>query len=122
MKYFLITTIFTGLMILLPQANAVGMGWLKDAPIRYFSEKDNEIMMSTIQAALDDGEDGASYDWKNPDSGNFGSVMLIDKLEHDGQTCRHAQIKNSARGNAATSKFLFCRQSNGKWQYSKKKQ
>lgn len=94
---------------------ASGVGWLGDAPIRYFSEKDTELMKNAVQNALSSHEDGVILEWVNPETGHRGSVTPLGRKTVKGLPCRNAQLFNSAGGRTANSEFAFCQQADGKW-------
>lgn len=99
---------------------ASGLGWLGDAPIRYFSEKDSELMKSSVQKALNSNDDGVKLEWENPETGHKGSVTPLDRKKIQGLICRDAQIFNSAGGRTANSRFTLCQHEDGAWKLANK--
>jgi len=120
LKHIVFPTVICFQILLSNQALAVGQGWLSDAPIRYFTAKDSELMMSAVKDVLDKGENGVTREWKNPETGNFGSVTAVDRQIINSSICRHAVIKNNAKGNSASSRFLLCQDESGEWKFNKK--
>lgn len=108
------------LMTLSTQVFSSGLGWLGDAPIRYFSDKDSELMKGTVQNALSSNQDGEKLAWENPETGHKGSVTPLNRKEIQGLSCREAQIYNSAGGRTATSKFTLCQHADGEWKLANK--
>ena len=101
-------------------ALAAGVGWLSDAPIRYFSDKDTELMKNAVQKALGNNDDGVKLEWENAETGAKGSITPVDKKIIDGLSCRDAEVFNSAGGRIANSVFTFCRQEDGEWKLANK--
>ena len=96
-------------------AIASGVGWLGDAPIRYFNERDSEMMKSTVQRALTDNEDKVKSQWRNDETGHHGWVQPLNSRTIDDRTCRQARMYNNAGGRTANAVFTFCQQADGQW-------
>jgi surface antigen len=96
-------------------AQGANLGWLNHSPVRHFSDNDWEIMTTTAALALNDGAAGETFNWNNPETGNFGSLTALESVEIEGNQCRELQIINHARGLDGTSTRTLCRQSNGEW-------
>lgn len=107
-------------MLLSSPLFASGVGWLGDAPIRYFSDQDSEMMKAAVQEALSSNDDGIKLEWQNAETGHNGSVKPIDRKTVQGLDCRDAQIFNSAGGRTASSVYTFCQQADGEWKLSNK--
>ena len=69
-----------GLALSLP-AVAVNWGFLEDAPVARFTDRDWALMEETSQKALDEAADGETHGWNNPESGAFGKTpRIVEKL------------------------------------------
>lgn len=100
-------------------AQALELRWLQYSPVRYFTDKDWDMMKEAARQMLDSGKDGDSATWKNPESGNQGSLKALSTIETGGATCREAEITNQAKKRSGTSRFTFCRQADGTWKISR---
>lgn len=121
MNNYLVSSCLAVLLVLSSsQGFASGVGWLGDAPIRYFSEKDAQLMKSGIQSALSNNDDGVKFEWMNPETGHKGSITPINSKKIQGLSCRDATIFNSAGGRTASSRFTFCQHEDGDWKLANK--
>lgn len=114
----LLPTLFVAGLVLsmaLPAAASSELRWLNDSPVRFFTDKDWELSNAARDRALEDSADGETVEWSNEESGSYGSVTPLSRVERDGLTCREAQIVNHARGRDGTSRFEFCQDADGRW-------
>ncbi|QYZ64875.1 MAG: hypothetical protein OI74_11965 [Gammaproteobacteria bacterium (ex Lamellibrachia satsuma)] len=100
-------------------AQALELRWLQYSPVRYFTDKDWDMMKETARELFNSGKDGDSAAWENPESGNQGSLKALSTMEKGGTTCREAEITNQAGKRSGTSRFTFCRQADGTWKISR---
>ncbi len=89
--------------------------WLKNAPVMSFDEQDWELLQETINQTLDKGADGDSREWRNPETGNFGSVQVLDTRITDTGSCRNLVISNTSRPEKGVTRLNYCRQPDGQW-------
>lgn len=109
-------SVILALWLALPTALlAAQWNWLRDAPANYLTEQDWDILRSTVDAALDKGEDGKEVAWSNPDTGHQGTVTPLDRAEERGVTCRSTRVFNSAGGVTNSGVYRFCREPDGTW-------
>lgn len=94
---------------------AVNLRWLDYSPVRFFNDRDWELARGAADDALDNGKDGATVSWENPETGHRGSLTPLDTRQRNGRTCRNLVIENHARGLSGRSEFLFCQQPGGDW-------
>ncbi|MCB1792117.1 MAG: hypothetical protein KDJ24_17565 [Gammaproteobacteria bacterium] len=110
----LLTSLVLGFSV--PTCLAVGYSWLNDAPVRYFSDQDWDMMNANMQRALDEAADGETLLWQNDASGNHGSAMPTTGFDRDGQRCRTLVIMNQARRLTGGGTYDFCLGADGSWQ------
>ena len=95
----LIKTLLPGSIFLLCSlyaisANAVGAwSWATESAMSNFNEKDFELLREAGRAALENQDDQTEVEWKNPDTGTFGSVTALNTRQIDDQTCRDTLLK-----------------------------
>jgi len=82
--------------------------------------KDDLDSMNMAAAALYKGEVArldATSTWKNPKSGNSGTVKLIGIYRYNGMPCRRLAHAVKIKGEADPKRFRIdrCRVSNGDW-------
>ena len=102
------------------QGFAAGVGWLSNAPIRFFSEKDMQLMKDTVFSALSNNEDGVKSEWVNSETGHKGSITPINSKKIQGLNCRDVEMFNSAGGRTANPKYTFCQHEDGSWKFANK--
>ena len=80
---------------------AVGLGFLRNAPVRHFDKEDMNLMMENAGEVLESALPNASQDWSNPKSGNSGRAEVRDQFTgKDGAKCKRLRISNEVkRGN-----------------------
>ena len=89
--------------------------FLEFSPAAYFDDKDWELLESTANKLLDEGEKGASASWKNEDNGHNGMLTILDSFEKYGTTCRRVEIMSDAVEVKATRVMTMCRDKQGVW-------
>ena len=90
-------------------------GWIADSAITYFSEKDIEMIKSASRDVLNNHPDDTKVDWNNSDTGNSGTVKVVNTHMMKGRTCRNLIIKNKAKNAEGTIKHILCQQEGGTW-------
>lgn len=98
-----------------PIQAATELVWLKDAPVRYFTDRDWELARNAIQEALEATVDGATTTWENPETGHHGSIMPVSTSGEGDDRCRKAKIANHANNRDGGGTFDFCRRPDGTW-------
>ena len=95
-------------------ARAINEGlFARDAPISRMTEEDFRIAGEVIRKALDGGQQGHSYEWKNPATGASGSITPGASFERDGMQCRAARFNIAAGGKSSASSWNLCRTPEG---------
>ena len=78
---------------------------------------DMQYYDQTSQRALETGVSGQALPWKNPDSGNYGTVTPKKPYQtSDGRYCREYQNKVTVGGKTQSGYGTACRQPDGSWQ------
>lgn len=110
MKWLLITIFFlTGA----GSVSAQGLNFLQDAPIAKFKQADIDMLLKTLNQALDSGADGVPVTWANPSAGNSGSITP-EKGSQVPDGCRKARVESRHKQIHSTSHAVFCK-IDGKW-------
>ncbi|HYD98228.1 MAG TPA: RT0821/Lpp0805 family surface protein [Alphaproteobacteria bacterium] len=77
---------------------------------------DQGYLGNTTQQALETGQTNSSYQWRNPDSGNSGTVTPVRTYEQPGgQVCREFQQTVFVGGRSEAATGTACRQPDGTW-------
>jgi hypothetical protein len=99
-----------------PPAAAQNLGFLKDAAVSYFDDKDVAMLMETVDAALDEQQPHAVREWKNPGTGNSGKAEVLGTVKSaTGAACKRLRITNVARnGVSGRASHTFCKETD-KW-------
>jgi len=103
------------------QLAAVAVGTLAGALIgseigKSLDRADRAAMQGTTQRALEATPSGHVSEWRNPDSGNYGTVMPEPAYRApDGQYCREYQQTVTVDGKTERAYGTACRQPDGSW-------
>jgi len=93
-------------------------GWLflKEAPIRFFSEQDRRLFKEAVQRTLEKVPDREISSWKNPATESAGAMKPIRTYQDNGKTCRTLEILNRAAGRTGQEIIVdFCKRADGNW-------
>ena len=100
-------------------AFALDLTFLDQAPIRFMSDAEIDMMEAKVIEVLDQAADGETRDWRSDDSGNSGSVTAVKSFSEGDLACRRIEIVNRAaqatRG-SASSMMDMC-QIDGSWKF-----
>lgn len=78
---------------------------------------DRLAMQQTAQRTLEDEPTGTTGEWRNPDSGNAGTITPTRTYQNtDGQYCREYQQTITVGGQVEEAYGTACRQPDGTWQ------
>lgn len=99
-------------------AAASNLGFLKQAPIANFTERDLDLANGALGRALRSPEPGSAFDWTNPDTKAGGKVTFVRAFERDGRTCREVEIVNRAQGRTGKGNYSLC-QVGGVWKLAR---
>lgn len=71
----------------------------------------------TSQSALENAPSGQAMPWKNPDTGNYGTVTPMNYSQNSaGQYCREYSQTINVGGKSENAYGKACRQPDGSWQ------
>jgi surface antigen len=79
-------------------------------------ERDRQRMQEANQRALERSKTGQTSSWKNPDSGNSGSIKTTRTFQNSGQYCREYTQTLTVGGKTEQGYGTACRQPDGSWQ------
>lgn len=112
MKLFLAMTVLLGCVATSAQAQS-NLRFLHDSPIAEFKKADTDLLVKTLNRALNEGADGAPVTWENPSAGNSGRIT--PSKDPEGRSdCRKALVENRHRTMYNATEAVFCKV-DGKW-------
>jgi surface antigen len=83
---------------------------------RTLDRADQLAMGTATQGALETMRTGQMSQWRNPDTGNYGTVMPLQTMQRaDGQYCREYQQTVTVGGRTEQAYGTACRQPDGSW-------
>lgn len=77
---------------------------------------DKAAMEQANQRALESGHTGQTSTWRNPDTGNSGTITPTKTYQSNGQNCREYQQTIVVGGKTEQAHGTACRQPDGSWQ------
>ena len=77
---------------------------------------DRQYMSQTTQRALETGQAGQPVEWRNPDSGNYGTVVPQRAYQENNTYCREYSQNIVVGGKTERAYGTACRQPDGTWQ------
>ena len=77
---------------------------------------DRAAMADRTQYALDSGRSGQPVEWRNPDSGHYGSITPQPAYQDNGTYCREYTQTVNIGGKTERAYGTACRQPDGSWQ------
>ncbi|MFK7967711.1 MAG: RT0821/Lpp0805 family surface protein [Rickettsiaceae bacterium] len=104
---------------------ATGVGALAGALIggqigKSMDEYDRALLEKTSRQALEFAPSGNSVEWKNPDSGNYGSITPTNTFKtNHGQYCREYTQEVVIGGEKQKAYGKACRKPDGNWEIIK---
>lgn len=107
------------------QLAAVAIGALAGAYVgsevgKSLDRADKIAMRSTTQKALETAPSGQTVAWRNPDSGNSGTITPRPALQRqNGEFCREYQQTITVAGRSEQAYGTACRQADGSWKIVK---
>jgi surface antigen len=82
---------------------------------RSLDRADRLAMQQTTQTTLETGRTGQATQWRNPDTGNYGTVTPLRTSESNGTVCREYQQTITVGGRTQEGYGTACRQPDGSW-------
>ena len=95
---------------------AVAGALLGGAIGQQLDQADKERAGRTYQSALERSPVGKTAQWRNPDSGNYGTITPTRTYQNNGQYCREFQQTIVVGGKSQQGFGTACRQPDGTWQ------
>jgi surface antigen len=97
-------------------ASAAGGALLGGFVGHKLDDRDKRMASEAAQRAFEQGRTGEAVAWKNPDSGNSGSVTPTETYQiANGQYCRRYTQEITIGGEQHETHGTACRQPNGDW-------
>jgi surface antigen len=91
-------------------------GLLGGAVGNALDQRDKQMAMDAAQRSFENSQTGSSTTWRNPDSGNSGSITPTRTYQaSSGQYCREYQQTITIGGEPQQSYGTACRQPDGSW-------
>lgn len=101
-------------------AGAMLGGMLGNSLGKSLDAADASYYNQATQSALETAPAGQALPWKNPESGNYGTVVAAAPYQQaDGRYCREYNQKVVIGGQTKSAYGLACRQPDGSWQIVK---
>lgn len=102
------------------QLVATGIGALAGAFIggqvgAQMDEYDRQMLEKSSRQALEFSPSGSSIEWRNPDSGNHGSITPTKTFKESGRYCREYVQEVIIGGEKQKAYGKACRQPDGNW-------
>jgi surface antigen len=82
---------------------------------RKLAQGDLNLMGQATQATLESSPSGSATAWRNPDSGNAGSIVASPAFERDSRPCRAFQQTLAIDGGVEQAAGTACRRPDGTW-------
>ncbi|MBB53881.1 MAG: hypothetical protein CMF67_05855 [Magnetovibrio sp.] len=95
---------------------ALAGAWLGGEIGGSLDKADRAYMQRNTQESLEHGRTGSTSSWRNPDSGNSGTVTLTQTFQKaDGQYCREFEQTVYVDGKKEAATGRACRAPDGSW-------
>ena len=103
---------------------ATGVGALAGALVggqigKTMDEYDKQMLEKSSRQALEYSPSGNSVEWRNPDSGNYGSITPTKTFKESGRYCREYIQEVTIGGEKQKAYGKACRQPDGSWKIIK---
>lgn len=99
-------------------ATAAGVlvgGWLGNSVGASLDRSDQMYAERTYNQAFESSRSGTESSWRNPDSGNYGTVTPTRTYQDSGRNCRDFTQTIYVEGRAQTGRGTACRDGDGTW-------
>jgi len=98
-------------------AGALAGGFIGNVIGSSLDKADKERMTNNSQQALETHKVGQTAQWRNPDSGNYGTITPTNTFQtNDGRYCREYNQTVTVGGKTEKAYGKACRQPDGSWQ------
>lgn len=78
-------------------------------------DEDRRLAYEAQLEALESGRSGAPKNWRNPDSGRYGTIIPGPAYDQAGAQCRHFTHTIYIDGTPQTARGTACRNPDGSW-------
>jgi surface antigen len=79
---------------------------------------DRTYYSSSVQSTMESNMSGQTSTWRNPDSGNYGTITPTKTIKKDDRYCREYTQTIHVGGKKQNAYGTACRQPDGTWQLS----
>jgi surface antigen len=114
-KYWIAGALVSLLLLAVQGVYAFNLRWLENTPAESFTDEDWQLLQDTVVKALNESAKGDRLIWRNPATGNSGSVTNMGSADGDGKTCIRLGIHNETERLSGSSVSRFCKQDDGGW-------
>lgn len=91
-------------------------GWLRGTAVSEMTESDWTVFKTVATGVLEDGADGVTAEWSNPETGAHGAIKPLATFMFQGRPCRTTAFRStSRRGTQGQSVHTVCQQTDGTW-------
>ncbi|MFO1205899.1 MAG: RT0821/Lpp0805 family surface protein [Burkholderiales bacterium] len=109
------TVLAATVLLTAPAAWSANMWFIEDTPLGTMTTEDRELYKRTLDEALNSGKPGLTKEWKNPATGNFGSVRVIKDFTRQESECRRVETFAQTKQSRNRARWNFCKQPSGEW-------
>jgi surface antigen len=117
-KTVIIVTAMVGLVLVLVPLHAQNTSFLRSAPVAFLTDEDVEILLSTLQAAMNEQPDGSTVTWTNSNTGHSGVINITNTHPDYDTTCRQVEMANQAAGRTGRGTSRMCKADDGNWRFA----
>ncbi len=118
MKAFLIMLVMLLGALSAAETMAQNLNFLNRSAASELTSGDEEILRAAFQKALEDTPDKETVDWENPETGNFGSISLLDTHQDFDTTCRTIGTRTTAGGREGGGRYRLCLADDDSWRFA----
>ena len=95
-----------------PPARPIDLSFMDQAPVRFLSDADTDLLNQTSELVLNEAKDGESRTWQGKESGSSGTITAVKSFEEKGHACRRIRVLTLARkatGGQSEALMDFCK-------------
>lgn len=89
---------------------------LGGAPLSRMTDKDIALYSAALRKALDEGKNGETHEWSNPETGASGTIQPTRDFARGDSKCRDVFTDTRAKGRREKGTWPFCQEADGSWQ------
>ncbi len=121
-KTVIIVTAIVSLVLVTIPLHAQNTWFWNSAPVAHLTDEDVEVLLSTLQAAMNEQPDGSTVTWTNSKTGHSGVIDITNTHRDYDTTCRQVEMANQAAGRTGQGTFRMCKADDGKWKFAPSQQ